>query len=53
MVPYKYSYGVYEVLRQLNGKTRYTLYSGVNHNSWDVAFAEPDFLKWMFKIKKK
>jgi predicted peptidase len=31
----------------------YTEYPGVNHNSWDNAFAEPDFLKWMFQQKRK
>jgi predicted peptidase len=27
---------------------RYTEYPGVNHNSWDHAFAEPGLLKWLF-----
>ena len=27
-------------------------YPGVGHNSWTPAFAEPDFLKWMFSQKK-
>lgn len=30
----------------------YKEYPGVNHNSWDNAFAEPDFLSWMFSQKK-
>jgi len=33
-------------------KPRFTLYPGVNHNSWDNAFAEPDFLEWIFSQKK-
>ncbi|MAZ25897.1 MAG: phospholipase [Cytophagaceae bacterium] len=28
---------------------RFTLYENANHNSWDAAFAEPDFLSWLFK----
>jgi predicted peptidase len=28
-------------------------YPGVGHNSWTPAFAEPDFLKWLFSQKKK
>lgn len=35
-------------LKALNVKTKYTEYPGVNHNSWDNAFAEPAFLEWMF-----
>lgn len=31
----------------------YKEYPGVNHNSWDNAFAEPDFISWFFKFKKK
>jgi predicted peptidase len=27
-------------------------YPGVGHNSWAPAFAEPDFLKWLFSQKK-
>ena len=34
------------------GKAKYTEYPGVNHNSWDSAFAEPDFLKWLFSNRK-
>ncbi|MBZ5855933.1 carboxylesterase family protein [Flavihumibacter profundi] len=35
-------------LKELKGKVKYTEYPGVNHNSWDNAFAEPDFLAWIF-----
>lgn len=40
-------------LKEINVPVKYTEYPGVNHNSWDNAFAEPDFLKWMFGQKKK
>jgi len=30
----------------------YKEYPGVNHNSWTNAFAEPDFLSWMFSKHK-
>jgi predicted peptidase len=29
----------------------YTEYNGVDHNSWDNVFQEPDFFKWMFAQK--
>ena len=35
-------------LKSLKVKTKYTEYPGVNHNSWDNAFAESQFLEWMF-----
>lgn len=38
-------------LKALKVRTNYTEYPGVNHNSWDNAFAEPSFLKWMFAQK--
>lgn len=40
-------------LKELKAKKlSYTEYPGVNHNSWDNAFAEPDFLSWMFLQKR-
>lgn len=39
-------------LKALKATVLYTEYPGVNHNSWDNAFAEPDFLSWIFKQKK-
>lgn len=35
-------------LKSLKANVRYTEYPGVNHNSWDNAFAEPDFMSWLF-----
>jgi predicted peptidase len=40
-------------LKSLKVETKYTEYPGVNHNSWDNAFAEPTYLTWMFAHKKK
>jgi predicted peptidase len=40
-------------LKALKVETKYSEYPGVNHNSWDNAFADPEFLKWMFAQKKK
>ena len=39
-----------ERLKALRVKNvEYTEYPGVNHNSWDKAFADPDFLASMFR----
>jgi len=40
-------------LKELNVPVEYIEYPGVNHNSWDNAFAEPDFISWLFKHQLK
>lgn len=40
-------------LRELKVPVTYSEYPGVNHNSWDNAFAEPDYMQWMFSNKRK
>lgn len=52
VVDVDYSKAMVHKLEDLDVKVKYTEYPGVNHNSWDSAFAEPDFLKWMFKKKR-
>jgi predicted peptidase len=53
VVAVKHSQQMVERLKKLNANVSYIEYPGVNHNSWDNAFAEPDFLSWMFQYKKK
>ncbi|WP_430934430.1 alpha/beta hydrolase-fold protein [Saccharicrinis sp. 156] len=53
VVPPKYAQQVYKAHKQLNPQTKFTMYPHANHNSWDPAFAEPDYLKWIFKLKKR
>ncbi|HZY78959.1 MAG TPA: dienelactone hydrolase family protein [Cyclobacteriaceae bacterium] len=48
VVEVKYSRAMVERLKDLKADVRYTEYKDVNHNSWDNAFAEPNFLEWMF-----
>jgi len=40
-------------LKELKVPVEYIEYPGVNHNSWDNAFAEPDFMSWLFQHKIK
>ncbi len=42
----------YNTIRQASNKNRLILYPNVNHESWNYAFAESDFLSWIFKHKK-
>ena len=53
VVDVRYSHGMVAKLKALNVKVKYTEYPGVQHDSWDNAFAEPNFLKWMFRKRKR
>ena len=35
------------------GHPQFTLYAKDNHNSWDITFAEPGLLEWLFSNKKQ
>jgi predicted peptidase len=48
VVAVKNSRRIVQQLATLGIVPRYTEYPGVNHNSWDHAFAEPKLLKWLF-----
>jgi predicted peptidase len=53
VVDVKLSREMLDKLKALKVESKYTEYPGVNHNSWDNAFAEPEFLSWMLKHKRK
>lgn len=40
-------------IMKAGGNPRVTIYENIEHNSWDVAFAEKDFLKWIHSKSKK
>lgn len=48
----RYSREIVDKLKALNISVEYKEYPEANHNSWDNAFAEPDFLSWMFSKSK-
>ena len=39
-------------IRASGGRPKYFEYWGLGHNSWDAAYAEPEFLPWMFAQKR-
>jgi len=49
----KYSREMVEKLKAIGVNVKYSEYPGVNHNSWDNAFAEPNYLSWMFSNSRK
>ena len=52
VVNVKLSQEMVDKLKALKAEVKYSEYPGVNHNSWDNAFAEPEYLSWMLKHKK-
>jgi predicted peptidase len=53
VVDVHYSRAMVRKLKQEHVDVKYTEYPDMNHNSWDSAFAEPDFLKWMLSHRLK
>lgn len=51
-VPVYCSRMAYKTLKDAGKSVEYKEYPGVQHNSWDNAFAEPDFLSWMLSKRK-
>ena len=52
VVPFRYSVSMLRAMQATGGKARITLCTGVGHNSWDNAFADPEFFTWMFSKSK-
>ncbi len=52
VVEVRYSREMYARLQTLHAQVTYTECAGVNHNSWDNAFAEPTLLAWLFSKKR-
>ena len=47
VVPVSESRNMAEALKALGRNVRYSEYEGVGHNSWDKAYAEPEFFSWL------
>ncbi len=53
VVPVRHSQIIYDALKKVGARAKLTIYPGVDHNSWDPAFEEPELLKWLFAQRKK
>lgn len=47
VVPVSESRKMVEALKMAGGNVKYSEYEGVGHNSWDKAYAEPEFMPWL------
>jgi predicted peptidase len=52
VVPVECSRSMIKIIKNAGGQALYTEYPGVGHNSWDRAYAEPEFLSWLFSQKR-
>ncbi len=52
VVPPKLSQEMADALKAAGADVKFSLYPGVNHNSWDNAFAEPGLLSWLFSVER-
>ncbi|MCD0486623.1 dienelactone hydrolase family protein [Pedobacter sp. MC2016-14] len=52
IVPPAFSKEIADQLKIIGKEVKYTFYPEADHNSWDSAFAEPQFLSWLFVHKK-
>jgi len=43
---------VVAAIKEAGGDPKYTVYPNDGHNSWESAFAEPEFLPWLFSHSK-
>ena len=53
VIPVEHSRFYADALRSAGGDVRYTEYAGVQHNSWDRAYAEPELLPWMLAQRRR
>lgn len=53
VVPVEASRMMVSAIKEAGGTVAYTEYPGIDHNSWDPAFAEEDLLPWIFGKKRE
>ncbi|MEP0846828.1 MAG: prolyl oligopeptidase family serine peptidase [Phycisphaerae bacterium] len=52
VVPPQETQAIVEALRAAGGAPRLTVYPGVNHNSWDRAYADPELPRWLLAQRR-
>ncbi|MEX0290688.1 MAG: prolyl oligopeptidase family serine peptidase [Flavobacteriaceae bacterium] len=52
VVDYEHSVNMVKALKASGADVKFTTYEGVNHNSWENAFEEPDLIPWLFSQTK-
>ena len=52
-IPVTQSRNMIQALRRLGKEANYTEYGGVSHDSWDLAYADPDLPRWMLQQRMR
>jgi predicted peptidase len=52
IIPVEESRRLVELVKQIGGKARLTVYPGVGHNCWDRAYDDPALWDWIFAQEK-
>ena len=52
VVPISYSETMVEAIKKAGGNPKFTVFPGVNHNSWDSAYQTTDVVKWLTEQRK-
>ncbi len=52
VVPLERTRELVAAMQAAGGTPRLTIYPGVNHNSWDNAYAEPELAAWLFAQRR-
>lgn len=53
VVPFECSRAAYRELKAAGADVEYFEFPGCQHNSWNPAFNQPDFMEWLFAQKRK
>ena len=52
VVPISYSETMVEAIKKVGGNPKFTVFPGVNHNSWDSAYQTTNVVKWLTEQSK-
>ncbi len=53
VVPVETSRNIVKALKDSGGNPKYTEYPGVNHDSWSLAYRDPELVAWLFAQKRR
>lgn len=53
VVPAEESRRMVQAVRQAGGQVKYTEYTGVGHNSWDLTYGDAEAMEWLLAQRRK
>ena len=52
VVPISYSQTMVDAVNAAGGNAKFTIFPGVNHNSWDPAYLDTNVVEWLLEQKR-